>query len=49
MSGKVLKTQSFTQADRLTLTLDGLTAGHYLLTLKSTDGTLIETEKIIIK
>ena len=49
MSGKMLKTQSFTQADRLVLTLEGLAAGHYLLTRKSTDGTPIETEIITIK
>lgn len=49
MSGKVLKTQPFTQAERLTLTLDDLAAGHYLLTRKSVDGTQIETEKLIIK
>ena len=49
MSGKVLKTQSFTQANRLTLALDELTPGHYMLTRKSADGTTIETEKIIIK
>ena len=49
MSGKVLKTQSFTHADRLTIALDGLAAGHYLLTRKSVDGTLVETQKIILK
>ena len=49
MSGKVLKTQSFTQADRLVFTLEGLAAGHYLLTRKSADGTPIETEIITIK
>ena len=49
MSGKVLKTQSFAQANRLTLALDGLAAGHYLLTRKSVDGTSIETELFIIK
>ena len=49
LSGKVLKTQSFTQAERLTIALDGLTSGHYLLTRKSVDGAPIETETLIIK
>ena len=49
MSGKVLKTESFTQADRLVFTMEGLAAGHYLLTRKSADGTPIETEIITIK
>jgi aminopeptidase N len=49
MSGKVLKTLSFTKSDRLTLALDGLAAGHYLLTRKSIDGTPIETEILTIK
>lgn len=49
MSGKVLKTLSFTKSDRLTLALDGLAAGHYLLTRKSVDGTPIETEILTIK
>ena len=49
LSGKVLKTQSFTQAQRIAVALDGLAAGYYLLTRKSVDGTPIETEKLIIK
>ena len=49
LSGKVLKTQSFTQAQRIAVALDGIAAGYYLLTRKSVDGTPIETEKLIIK
>ena len=49
MSGKVLKTQPFTQADRITFTLDGLAAGTYLLTRKSANGTPVETEILTIK
>ena len=49
MSGRVLKTLQFTKTDRLTLALDGLAAGHYLLTRKSIDGTPIETEILTIK
>ena len=49
MSGKVLKTLSFTKSDNIMLALDGLAAGHYLLTRKSVDGTPIETEILTIK
>ena len=49
LSGKVLKTLAFKQADRLTIILDGLAAGRYLLTRQSVAGTPIETESIIIK
>ena len=49
MSGKVLKTQPFTQADRITFTLDGLASGTYLLTRKSANGTPVETEILTIK
>ena len=49
LSGKVLKTQSFTQAQRIAVALDGIAAGYYLLTRKSVDGAPIETEKLIIK
>ena len=49
LNGKVLKTQAFKQADRLTLALDGLAVGSYLMTRQSAEGATIETEKLIIK
>ena len=49
LSGKVLKTQSFTKSDSITLALDGLAAGTYLLTRKSANGTPVETEILTIK
>jgi hypothetical protein len=49
LNGKVLKTQSFRQAERLTVALEGFAAGHYLLTRKDAEGIQMETETLIIK
>ena len=49
LNGKVLKTKSFTQADRMVLSVEGLAQGTYLLTRQTLDGNLIETKTIIIK
>ncbi len=49
LNGKVLKTEGFTQADRMVLSVEGLAQGTYLLTRQTLDGSLIETKTIIIK
>ena len=49
LNGKVLKTEGFTQADRMVLSVEGLAQGTYLLTRQTLDGNLIETKTIIIK
>ena len=49
LNGKVLKTEGFTQADRMVLSIEGLAQGTYLLTRQALDGSLIETKTIIIK
>ena len=49
LNGKVLKTEGFTHADRMVLSVEGLAQGTYLLTRQTLDGSLIETKTIIIK
>ena len=49
LNGKVLKTWGFNQADRMVLSVEGLAQGTYLLTRQTLDGSLIETNTIIIK
>ena len=49
LNGKVLKTECFTQTDRMVLSVEGLAQGTYLLTRQALDGSIIETKTIIIK
>ena len=49
MNGKVWKTKSYIHTDQMTLSLEGLAKGSYVLTRQTLDGVLIETKTIIIK
>ena len=49
LNGNVLKTKSFTQANHMVLSVEGMAQGTYFLTRQTLDGNRIETKSIIIK
>ncbi len=49
LQGKALKSQCFAQTDQLTMNLEGLSKGCYVLSVITKEGLVLDTEKLIIK